>query len=80
MQVRHYSCDICGKGVQYGNQVSHAKNRTKIIRLPNLHHAKVLVGDTAIKMRLCTKCIQNAPRPHKIKLAAEAALRIAAKK
>lgn len=80
MQVRHYSCDICGKGVQYGNLVSHAKNRTKHIRLPNLHNAKVLVGDVSIKMRLCTKCIQRAPRPHKVKLAAEAASKTASKK
>lgn len=60
-------CGLCGKGSDFGNLVSHAKNRTKTIRKPNLHSAKILLDGKKVKMRLCTKCIRRADRPHKMK-------------
>ncbi|HKC14439.1 MAG TPA: bL28 family ribosomal protein [Patescibacteria group bacterium] len=44
-------CDSCGKGVMYGHNVSHAKNRTRKIFKPNLHVYK--------GMKLCTKCLRK---------------------
>lgn len=38
-----YICDSCGKGSDLGNLVSHAKNRSKTVRKPNLHSARVMV-------------------------------------
>jgi large subunit ribosomal protein L28 len=35
-------CDVTGKGVQTGNNVSHAKNRTRRRFLPNLQKASFL--------------------------------------
>lgn len=39
-------CDITGRGIMFGNNVSHAKNRTRTTWAPNLHekrlHSKVL--------------------------------------
>jgi large subunit ribosomal protein L28 len=49
-------CFNCGKGVMYGHNVSHAKNRTRKIFKPNLHSAKVLIGGAYKRVRLCTKC------------------------
>jgi large subunit ribosomal protein L28 len=34
-------CDICGKGPQFGNRVSHAHNKTRHKFLPNLHSIKI---------------------------------------
>jgi large subunit ribosomal protein L28 len=42
-----------------GNQVSHAKNRTKKVYMPNLHTATVLIDGVKKKMKLCTKCIRR---------------------
>jgi large subunit ribosomal protein L28 len=53
------TCFNCGKGVMYGHNVSHAKNRTRKIFKPNLHAARIIVGGTAKKVRLCTKCIRK---------------------
>lgn len=61
-----YKCDNCSKGVDFGNNVSHAKNRTKKTRLPNLHQARVIVKGKIVRQNLCTKCLRRAPRPHKI--------------
>lgn len=49
-------CAICGKKRNVGHNVSHAKNRTQRIRKPNLHAHRVTVGESSIRMMLCTKC------------------------
>lgn len=51
-------CANCGKGVMYGHNVSHAKNRTRKIFRPNLHAARVVVGSNTKRVRLCTKCLR----------------------
>lgn len=51
-------CANCGKGVMYGHNVSHAKNRTRKIFKPNLHAARILIGGNRKKMRLCTTCLR----------------------
>ena len=52
-------CDNCGKGVQYGHNVSHAKNRTKRVFKPNLKKVTLVVGGKKQKMTLCTKCVKK---------------------
>ncbi len=51
-------CANCGKGVMYGHNVSHAKNRTRKIFKPNLHAARILINGVHRKLRLCTKCLR----------------------
>lgn len=52
-------CDNCGKGIMYGHNVSHAKNRTRKIFKPNLHRSRVKVLGMYKTMRLCTKCLRT---------------------
>lgn len=49
-------CALCGKGIQRANLVSHAKNRVKTVRLPNLHSHKEIIGGVKVRMWLCSKC------------------------
>jgi large subunit ribosomal protein L28 len=59
-------CFNCGKGVMYGHNVSHAKNRTRKIFKPNLHNARIKMGGITKTMKLCTKCLRvwkNAVKP-----------------
>jgi ribosomal protein L28 len=60
-----YACEYCGKSVGYGNLVSHAKNRTKTARKPNLHYVRVMENGQEIRRRLCTTCLHKATRPDK---------------
>jgi large subunit ribosomal protein L28 len=64
-----YMCAYCEKTVDRGNLVSHAKNRVKTLRKPNLHSVKVIEEGKTVKRRLCVKCIRRAPRPHKQEVA-----------
>ncbi|MEK7160309.1 MAG: 50S ribosomal protein L28 [Patescibacteria group bacterium] len=52
-------CFNCGKGVMYGHNVSHAKNRTRKIFKPNLHLARIMIGKLNKKVKLCTKCLRQ---------------------
>jgi large subunit ribosomal protein L28 len=49
-------CMISGKGPMAGNNVSHAKNRTKRRFLPNLRTVRITLEDgTTSKIRICAK-------------------------
>ncbi|MCD6382228.1 MAG: 50S ribosomal protein L28 [Candidatus Hydrothermae bacterium] len=52
-------CDICGKGVMFGNRVSHANNRTRRSWKPNLHKVTVTINGRKRKLKVCTKCLRK---------------------
>jgi large subunit ribosomal protein L28 len=52
-------CEICGKGPQFGNNVSHANNRTRRRFNPNLQSIRVRLADnTNGRKKVCTRCIK----------------------
>ena len=51
-------CDICGKGPQFGNNISHAHNITRRRWNVNLQAVKALVNGSAKRIRVCTSCIK----------------------
>ena len=54
-------CQITGKGVLSGNNVSHANNKTRRRFLPNLQVSSMLsdILGTSITMRLSTRAIRT---------------------
>lgn len=60
-----YACEYCQKTVDRGNKVSHAKNRTKTLRKPNLRKIRVLEDGETVRRVLCMRCLRKAERPHK---------------
>jgi large subunit ribosomal protein L28 len=54
-------CQITGKGVLAGNNVSHANNRTRRRFLPNLQDASLLsdILGLQIRMKLSTRAIRT---------------------
>lgn len=53
-------CDICGKGPQFGNRVSHAHNVTHRRFNPNLQKVRAeLEGGTHKRVRVCTRCLRS---------------------
>ena len=49
-------CQVCGKGVSYGNNVSHSKRRTSRRWLPNVQKATIAVDGVAVSVKICTRC------------------------
>jgi large subunit ribosomal protein L28 len=52
-------CDISGKAVLSGQNVSHAQNKTKRKFRPNLKKVKVLVNGKAKKLTVSMKTLKN---------------------
>lgn len=52
-------CEICGKGPLFGNNVSHANNKTRKIWKPNVQRVRTVSGGTVRHVRVCTRCIKS---------------------
>jgi len=52
-------CEICGKGPSFGNNVSHANNKTKRRRNPNLQTVKAVSHGQVKRIRVCTRCLRS---------------------
>lgn len=52
-------CEICGKGPVYGNNVSHANNKTRRRWNPNLQRVHVIQNATRKHIHVCTRCIRS---------------------
>lgn len=52
-------CEICGKKPIYGNNVSHAHNRTRRRWLPNLQRVRAKIGKSVKTIKVCTNCIKS---------------------
>ncbi len=52
-------CEICHRGPQFGNRISHAHNVTKRRWNINLQSVRALVNGNARRMRVCTACIRS---------------------
>jgi large subunit ribosomal protein L28 len=52
-------CDICGKGPQFGNTISHAHNVSKRRWNVNLRPVHAKVGAATKHIRVCTSCLRS---------------------
>ena len=54
-------CDLTGTGVQSGNNVSHANNRTRRRFMPNLHVVSLLSEtlNKVFKLKICSKTLRS---------------------
>jgi large subunit ribosomal protein L28 len=51
-------CHVCGKKPRFGNNVSHANNKTRRRWNPNLKRVRILAEDgSTVRVRVCTRCI-----------------------
>ena len=51
-------CIVCGKTTQFGNNVSHANNKTKRQFRPNLQRIKIRYEGKVQRAHVCTRCIK----------------------
>ncbi len=67
MAIARNRCYSCDKGVAFGNNVSHANNKTRRTWKPNLQVVRVEADGRIIKVKVCTRClaagkVKRAPR------------------
>lgn len=52
-------CEICGKGPQFGHNVSHSQRKTAKMWSANIQTAKLMIDGKPRKVKLCAKCIKD---------------------
>lgn len=53
------TCELCGRGPQFGNRISHAHNVTKRRWNLNLQSVRASVNGASKRLRVCTSCIKS---------------------
>jgi len=51
-------CEVCGKGPQFGHNVSHSMRHTKRIWRPNIQRMRLPVNGVERKVNICANCIK----------------------
>lgn len=52
-------CEVCGKGVVFGIQVSHSHRRSNRTWKPNIRSVKAVVNGTPKTIKVCTRCLRS---------------------
>jgi large subunit ribosomal protein L28 len=66
-------CDVCGRRPSFGNNVSHANNKTRRLWEPNLQRVRVVVDGTPKKLRVCSRCLKAERVQKRVRTARPAA-------
>jgi large subunit ribosomal protein L28 len=53
-------CEICGKGVTFGHNVSHSNRKTARRWIPNIQKTTIYINGNASRVHACTRCIRTA--------------------
>ncbi|MGL4391940.1 MAG: 50S ribosomal protein L28 [Fusobacteriaceae bacterium] len=51
-------CEISGKGLIFGHQVSHSHRLTNRVWKPNLQSTKIVINGTPVQVKVCTKVLK----------------------
>ncbi|HEY8345902.1 MAG TPA: 50S ribosomal protein L28 [Symbiobacteriaceae bacterium] len=52
-------CEVCGKSIWVGMQVSHSHVRTKRTWSPNIQRVRAVVNGRRVRLNVCTRCIRS---------------------
>ncbi|HUG14864.1 MAG TPA: 50S ribosomal protein L28 [Thermomicrobiales bacterium] len=59
------TCEMCGKTLGFGHNVSFSKRRTNRVFRPNIQKATVYTDGRAKKINACTRCIRTMAKLRK---------------
>lgn len=52
-------CAVCGKGVHFGNKVSHSHRRSNKMWKSNVKSVRAMVDGAAKRIYVCTSCLRS---------------------
>lgn len=51
-------CYVCGKSPKFGNNVSHANNKSRRRWVPNLQRVRIVTTEEDVRrVKVCTRCL-----------------------
>ncbi len=54
-----YRCNLCGKGSQAANNVSHSNRKSRKWQKPNLQSVRAVIDGRTQRVKVCTRCIRS---------------------
>ena len=57
--VNMAKCSVCGKGVVFGQNVSHSHRKTNRSWKPNIRKVKAIVDGTPTTVAVCSRCLRS---------------------
>ncbi|MCP9440616.1 MAG: 50S ribosomal protein L28 [Nitrospira sp.] len=54
-----FQCEFCQKKPVFGNNVSHANNKTRRVFNPNLQTVRAVIDGAHKRVRVCTRCLRS---------------------
>ena len=61
-------CEITGKGMTFGNQISHSHRVTGRVWKPNLQTTKVIINGVTVKVKVCTKTLKTLKTANEVEV------------
>ena len=52
-------CEVCGKGMMSGNNVSHSHLKTRRKWRPNIQRVRAMVEGEVKRVNVCTRCLRS---------------------
>lgn len=52
-------CEICGKGIMSGNNISHSHRKTRRSWAPNIQTTRLVINGVPKKTDVCTRCLRT---------------------
>ena len=52
-------CSVCGKGVVFGQNVSHSNRKTNRTWKPNIRKVKAVVNGSNKTVHVCSRCLRS---------------------
>ena len=52
-------CELCGKGVTFGHNVSHSNRKTNRTWKPNIRRVKAIVAGSRETVYVCSRCLRS---------------------
>lgn len=62
-------CEITGKGMTFGNQISHSHRVTGRVWRPNLQSTKIVINGVPVKVKVCTKTLKTLKGASEVEVA-----------
>ena len=52
-------CEVCGKGIQAGCNVSHSNRHSKRAWKPNIQQVRAVLNVSVKRINVCTRCLRS---------------------
>lgn len=53
------NCELCGKNLLFGHNISHSKRATNRIWRSNLQKVRIQRGKASVSLRVCSRCLRT---------------------